>query len=119
MRTSVGSGAERYFALDFEPRPRVSYGLFPLDVDILRGAKVARKGYTIEELADLALVDGDVVEESKKENEETDYEHEANPNKKDFTTSIVVPERYERHEGVSRKEAEDKAKEVSIVVDPW
>lgn len=46
---SVKSGAERNnSALDCEPRPRVSYWLLPLEIDVLRGAKVAGERYAVE-----------------------------------------------------------------------
>ena len=92
--TSVDEcGAERlHSALDRWPRPRVSYRLLPLKVDVLRGAKVPRERHAIEELAELALVHRHVVEESEQEPEETYDEDQTHPDDKDLAPAVVVAE---------------------------
>lgn len=67
MRTgfySILGNVKGWFELDFETRPRVSYGFLPLEVDVLRGAKVSGKWDTVEQLAHLALVHRCVIEQS-------------------------------------------------------
>ena len=71
VETSVDLGAERYFALDWEPRPRVSYRFFPFEIDILRGTEIPCKRNAIEVLANFAFVDWNVVEQSQKQSEKT------------------------------------------------
>lgn len=112
-------GAERlHSALDRWPRPRVSYRLLPLEVDVLRGAEVARERHAVEELAELALVHGHAVEQSQQQAERADYQDQADPDDEDLAPPIVVAERDEGHEGVGGEEAEDEAEEVGVVVDP-
>ena len=72
-------GAERYFALDWEPRPRVSYRFLPFEIDILRGTEITSERDTIEEFTDFALVDWNVVKQGEEQGEETHNEDCAHP----------------------------------------
>lgn len=115
---SVIVWAERYLALDWEPRPQLSYGLLPVEVDVLRGTKVAGEGDAVEELAGLAFEDRGAVKEREEEDEEAGDEDEREPDEEDLAPLVVLPEGDEGHEGVRREEAEDEAEEVGVVVDP-
>lgn len=120
MMRSMRSGAERNnFALDCEPRPRVSYWLLPLEIDVLGGAKVAGERHAIEQFAHLTLVHRYVVEESEQQSEQAHDQDHADPDQQDLPSTIVMAERDERHQRVGRQEAEDKAEQMRIVVYPW
>ncbi|CAB0035964.1 unnamed protein product [Trichogramma brassicae] len=100
------------------PRPPTSYRLLALEIDVLRGAKVPRERDAVEQLAELALVHGDVVEQRQQQAEQAEYEERADPDDEDLATAIVVSERDERHEGVRGEKAEYEAEQVGVIVDP-
>lgn len=82
MMRSLKSEAEREsFALDCEPRPHVSYWLFPLEIDVLRGAEVASKRHAVEQLAHLTLVYRHVVKEGEQQGEQAHNQDQTDPNK--------------------------------------
>lgn len=91
MMRSVRSGAERNkFALDCEPRPRVSYWLLPLEIDVLGGAKVAGERHAIEQFAHLTLVNRYVVEEGKQQGEQAHNQDQADPDQQDLPSTVVM-----------------------------
>lgn len=116
--TSEDLGAERYFALDWEPRPHVSYWLLAIEVDVLRGAEVASERDAVEQLAHLALVHRHVVEQSQQQREQTDDQHQRDPDQEDFAPTVVVAERDEGHQSVRRQEPENETEQVRVVVHP-
>lgn len=103
MMRSVRSGAERNnFALDCEPRPRVSYRLLPLEIDVLGGAKVTGERHAIEQFAHLALVHRYVVEEGEQQGEQAHDQDQTYPDQQDLPSAVVMAERDKRHQRVGR-----------------
>lgn len=97
----------------------MSYGLLPLEVDVLRGAEVPRERDAVEQFADLALVHRHVIKQGQQEREQNHDEDHADPDQPDLSTTVVMSERDERHQRVCGKETEDEAEQVGVVVDPW
>lgn len=80
MMKSVRSGAERNnFAPDCEPRPRMSYWLFPFEIDVLGGAKVAGERHAVEQFAHLTLVHRHVVEKGEQQGKQAHDQDQADP----------------------------------------
>lgn len=110
MMRSVKTGAERNnFALDYEPRPRVSYLLLPFEIDVLRRAKVASKWHAIEQFTHLALVHWHVIKEGEQQSEQAHDQDQAYPNEQYLPSTIVMAEGNKWHQRVGRQEAEDEA----------
>lgn len=103
-----------------QPRGRVSYhGLLAHEVDVLRRTEVGRQRQAVEVRAQLAVVDGEHVEEQHEAGEEEERRQQAHPHQQDLLVAVVAAERHERHQGVRQQEAEDEAEEVCVVVHPW
>ncbi|GAB1865754.1 Rhomboid family member 1 [Camponotus japonicus] len=110
MMRSVKTGAERNnFALDYEPRPRVSYLLLPFEIDVLRRAKVAGKWHAIEQFTHLALIHWHIVKEGEQQGEQAHDQDQAYPDEQYLPSTIVMAEGNKRHQRVGRQEAEDEA----------
>lgn len=116
---SIRSGAERNnFALDCEPRPRVSYWLLPLEIDVLGGAKVAGERHAVEQFAHFALVHRYVIKEGEQQSEQTHDQDQADPDQQDLPSTVIMAERDKWHQRVGRQEAEDEAEQMRVVVYP-
>lgn len=119
MMRSVKTGAERNnFALDHEPRPRVSYLLLPFKVDVLGRAKVAGEWHAVEQFTHLALVHWHVIEEGEQQGEQAHDQDQAYPDEQYLPSTIVMAERDKRHQRVGRQKAEDETKQMRVVVHP-
>lgn len=72
------------------------YRLLPLEVDILRGAEVTRDRQTVKVRADLAVVNGDDVEEEHQTDEDRGGGEETHIDQGYLLLPVVAPEGDER-----------------------
>lgn len=104
----------------FAPPPGflVSYRIRPFEINVLGGAKVPGEGEAVEVAADLAVVDGDDVEEEDEKEEQEGRRDQADIDEEDLLLPVVLPQRDEREDGVAQEEPEYEAEEGGEVVEP-
>ena len=88
-------------------------------VYILVCTKVFCDWNAIKIFANLTVMDWCYVEEQNESNKNKNAGQKTNPQQYQFSSSFVDSKSHERHDCVRDEEAENEAKEMGVVVNPW